>query len=220
METIVAAIISAIASIVVAWIGRGSAPPSAESSSIPTVVSLPVPRSFSTAWIILLALLIPWIVLTPILIHHDFPGINLFVIAVVTILASIVWPIRPLSAAAIVLGLHPVNFFMEPLAKIVRHMPYPMGGIDNSKAFFLIALFSSNALIVAALCFWRRRSLAARTVPSATSLQRPAPNPRGAAHPEASASLSAELNALASLHASGKLTDDEFRKAKERLLGR
>jgi hypothetical protein len=220
METIVAAIISAVASVIVALISRGTPPAQTDRTSETSEPSALSPHSARKGWTILLAVLVPWIVLSPPLIHHDFPGINLFVIVGVTILASAVWPIRPLPAAAIVLALHPVNFFMEPVARMIHHMLGPMSGLDSSKITFLVSIFFANALAVAGICYWRRKSsFAMPLTTSAAPVRKGEEVPQSTSGVHASTSLASELKGLASLHAEGKLSDEEFRRAKERLLG-
>jgi len=112
-------------------------------------------------------------VITPVLIHHDFPGINMFVIAVVTLAAAALWPIQPLTAAAIVLALHPLNMFMEPVSKFLHGArgEYAWGGYDSSKVALWLVIFVSNALLVGGLCAWRRRSRQTPVAPLQTEVE-------------------------------------------------
>ena len=222
MEQIVAAIISAVASVIVALIGQKAA--SAGETAAPSVPSASkterVP-SRKKPWMVMLFVLVPWILVTPPLIHWDFVSVNMFVIVVVTLIASALWPIRPLGAAAIVLGLHPLNFLMEPVAKGIRGMSMA-GRFETSKVVLLLSIFLGNAVIAAGLCAWREKKVAVSGVSGRTAGQFIEPKSQSApdVKPQSAAfgSLVHDLERLTALHTQGQLSDEEFLKAKQRLL--
>ncbi len=224
MEQIVAALISAVASVLVALIGRKTSTESADGAASSNVRSASkanrVP-SGKRPWTVMLFILVPWILVTPPLIHWDFVGVNMFVIVVVTLITSAIWPIRPLGAAAIVLGLHPLNFLMEPVAKGMRGMSMA-GRFETSKVVLLLSIFLGNAAIAAGLCAWRTKKVAVtaisdRQMEQSMDIESQRP-PDIESHKAPSGSLVHDLERLTALHTQGQLSDEEFLKAKQRLL--
>lgn len=213
MESIIASLISAIASVIVAVISKSTASPEKTSTPIQSRVDRSPASSYSgkKQWRISLALLVPWLLLSPPLIQWDLAGINLYLILAVTLAISFVWPIKPLPAAAIVLILHPLSFAMEPIAKGLRGMN-PHGRIDSSKVIFLVTVFLGNAVVAGILCAWRGKA-------KVTATQMSIPAGPVAEKPRAVDSLSQELDKLGSLRAQGILSEEEFQKAKAKVLG-
>jgi putative oligomerization/nucleic acid binding protein len=213
MESIIAALISAVASVIVALISKKSA--ASETNNTPVATGArkrsKVVWSGKKQWRIAILLLIAWLLLSPPLIHWDIVGINLFVIVAVTVVISFVWPIKPLAASAIVLILHPVNFAMEPLAKGLRGMN-PQGRLEPSKIALLLSIFLGNAILAAFLCAWRGKATVLPPDRQDKSVG------FGAGQGQSSDSLSHELDRLGSLRAQGVITEEEFQKAKAKVL--
>src|SRR5690242_15144697 len=112
MESIIAALISAVASVIVAVISRNS--PTSEKNTTPEGSGVRTKAAVTSTgkkqWVIALSILVPWLLVSPPLIHWDLAGLNVFVILAVTLVIAFAWPIKPLAAAAIVLILHPISF--------------------------------------------------------------------------------------------------------------
>src|SRR5690349_4755235 len=92
MDQIIAAVISALGSVIVALISKGSAPDSgsAGAAGLPQLAGNRHPPSGRRAWTVSLSLLIPWIIATPPLIHWDFVGVNMLVILIATLITSVI----------------------------------------------------------------------------------------------------------------------------------
>jgi hypothetical protein len=212
MESIIAALISAVASVIVAVISRNS--PTSEKHVTPegsgVRTNVAITSTGKKQWMIALSILVPWLLLSPPLIHWDLAGLNVFVILAVTLVIAFAWPIKPLAAAAIVLILHPISFAMEPIAKGLRGMN-PQGRLEPSKIVFLLSLFIGNAILAALLCAWRGR---AKVSPKETKSVAAA-----VATPPPIDSLSSELDKLGQLRAQGMISEEEFQRAKAKVLG-
>jgi len=203
-STIVASLISAAASIITAIISsrpRSAAGAARRGYSYLQAKKLP--------WIITLVLLLLWLVGSPILIHWDIAGLNIFVIVILTSVLAFFFPIRPSAGAAIVLILHPANFFLEDLGKVFQgvtpNFPFsPYVGVDVSKVVLLLSIYFANAIVVSLLCFWRGRIRLSEKSAQGARKERP---------------IADDLERIAVLHSRGILTDEEFQAAKRRILG-
>jgi hypothetical protein len=214
MEQVIAAIISAVASVIVALLSKSSATSEARSAFVGDQAKdkLGFSSTAKKRWMIVLALLVPWLLLSPPLIHWDIVGLNMFVILAVTLVVSFAWPIKPLAAVAIVLILHPISFVMEPIAKGLRGMN-PNGRLEQSKIVFLVSIFLGNAIVAGILCAWRGRAKTAQS-----EIGRPVEV--AADKQQRVDSLANELDKLGNLRAQGVISEDEFQKAKLKVLNR
>src|SRR5262245_6925038 len=104
MENIVAALISAASAIVVALISRMPATRTATGEYVPRLKG-----ASHGKWVAAIFVLAAWLVISPIAIHHDFPGFNAFALPVLTVIVAAVWPVNGWEAAAWVLALHALN---------------------------------------------------------------------------------------------------------------
>ncbi len=206
-STIVASLISAFASIITTVI---SLRPGASGKPARKGYTYRAPRR--APWMVTIALLLVWLVASPVLIHWDIVGLNIFIIIGVTVVLATIVPFRPGMAAAIVLMLHPANFFLEDLGKIA-HGVRPNLGFNGevSKVVFLLSIYFANALIVWLLCWWRSRARVAEAIPQSAEPE----VGTNSAH-----SMTEDLERLAELHARGNLSAEEFAAAKGRVLGR
>jgi len=217
--SIIAAIIGTVGSIIAALIGR--IPTSRHDKS---GIGISVRYRGKKPWLIIMSVLVLWLFISPPLIHWDWGGINFFLIPIVTLLASAFWPIRPSSAASTVLILYPFNFLMEPFGKLTSGVS-TAGQLEPSYITFVLAMAFVNALLVAALCRWRGRVVLDAKSEDAFDTGGGAASTaidkqEMTTNSVATTSLSSELEKLAKLHSSGVLTDDEFRQAKAKLLGK
>lgn len=203
-STIVASLISAAASIITAVI---SSRPGSTARAARKGYSYRQPKK--QPWVIIIFLLLLWLVGSPVLIHWDIAGLNIFVIIIVTMVLAFFFPIRAGAAAAIVLILHPANFFLEDLGKVFHgvapNFPFsPSVGVDLPKVALLLSIYFANAIVVSLLCFWRGRVRLSERSTQGTGKER---------------RLADELERIAVLHSRGILTDEEFDAAKRRMLG-
>lgn len=147
--SIIAAIISIIGSIIVALIGR--IPISRHDKS---KIRISARYRGKKPWLIIMSVLVLWLLLSPPLIHWDWGGINFFLIPIVTLLASVIWPIKPFSAASTVLILYPFNFLMEPFGKLTSGVS-TAGHLEPGYIASVLVMAFINALLAGALCRWR-----------------------------------------------------------------
>lgn len=222
MESIISALVSAIASIVVALISRTPAKQADQSYA---------PRQKGPShskWVLAMVVIALWLLLTPIVIHHDFPGINMFALFVFTGVVALYWPVNGWEAAAWTLGLHALNSIAEPIARMVGHNPYdPFAGYHASLILIWSSAAFANAFLVALLSNWRLRKLAAAgaaDTATATPQTEMSQESRASQKLEAPATtantdIASQLERLVQLRAAGSLLEDEFRAAKAKILG-
>lgn len=207
VASVIAALISAAASILVTLIGKSPRGPTKRSAEPLSVYS--VPARNKRAWIFVITILSIWLVSSPVLIHWDWGGMNFFLLPIVTLILSAVRPIKPSWAAAVVLILYPINFLMEPLGWWVADIS---GGYTSSGIAILLGLAFVNALGAWALARWRAKVF----VEVLESAKQSGKGPTITT--QSSSSLADELAKLNQLYKSGALSDDEFQTAKKRLL--
>jgi hypothetical protein len=226
MNQIIAALIGAMSSIIVAIIGAKVAQRPGPARSARSAAGAPQSPSpdftlpaINKIWRWACACVMVWIVTTPFILFSDVVAFNFLVVAIATLGLSAIKPIRPWSAAAIVLALHTVNLLMNPVSMVLNHdarWQYTRGhyGFDKPAVLaWALALAFGNALLAAAICHWRRQAAA----PAETATIKNEPHHDNRATGDA---LPAKLERLAALHSQGKLSDDEFRTAKAHLLAK
>ena len=205
-DTILAALIGATSSIVVALVGRRPADGTRlESRSAPGHQLPPL------AWVVTLAILAVWLLISPGAIHHDLSGTNFFLIPIVLFFLAIVKPIRPLTAGWVSLAIYSANFILGPLGNRLVGSRHDTG-LDPANIWPMFLIGFVAAAIVAAVCALRLRQRHPTLQKAASPITQEEIQPTGSA-------LTAALERLVALHSDGKLSDDEFRTAKERLLG-
>ena len=196
LASIIAALIGATASVVVALIGKARA--GGDGHGRTTARTPPAPRTNVRVWTLVTAVLVLWMAGTVLAVHPEWGRVNFLLIPVITIALALIAPVRPWAGASVVLLLYSLNLFVEPVGWLVEGIEFSPG-----PAYLLIfpAAGIVNAVVVAGLARWRGRAHA------------------GTAAAAASPALVDELERLRALHDSGALTDAEFERAKERLLG-
>lgn len=199
-STIIAALISAVASIVVALISNAS------SSGVETGHrNLLIPRRNQRMWIIAVSVLLGWLIFAALFLHWDLAGMSVLAIPVVMWIFAAAFPIRPSIAVAAVLFLFPFAFTAEPIGKWRRGINFE-NHFDAGTVGAFVGIAFGTALITWIIAWWRSKSF-----PKATRDEQLAPN---------SGALAKDLSKLAALHKAGALTEDEFVRAKEKLLSK
>ena len=146
-------------------------------------------------------------------------GFNALGIIVLTVIIAAAWPINGWEAAAWVLALHALNFVAADFVGAAR--------FHASTAFFpLMGLIVANALGVGFLSQWRLRTgqgTAVRTTAHPVTVVRATDgNAKSEGVPSApgtDADFSLQLERLARLRDAGRLSETEFAKAKQKILG-
>lgn len=210
VASIIAAFISAAASVVVALLGKSS-PVRAKRRGKPQRVYI-IPPTNKGVWITAISILSLWLLLSPTVIHWDWGGQNFFIIFIVTLVLSGIWPIRPWGAAAVVLMLYSVNFFMEPLGWWVHGISISFSASDFGSFLFVSGLGFANAVGSYILARWLGRKFV-ETAETDTKEETTESKP----HPTTT-SLADEIAKLSKLRESGALSYEEFQKAKNKLL--
>ena len=201
-STIVASLVSATASIVVAILNRDRAPARGTGRVAPTP-GYTIPKRNRRIWTIAVGILIGWMVFAALFLHWDLAGSSVLAIPLVIWILAAAAPIKPSNAAAIALFLFPFAFAAEPIGKWRRGMHFE-NHFEFSVVATYIALAFGTALIAWLIATWRGR--ANRTA-----------NRDEQALPGSSA-LARGLAELAELHRAGVLSDEEFARAKGKLL--
>jgi len=208
-DTVLAAMIGAVTSIVVALIGRQTAHGKRlESRPLPGRQLPPL------SWAVTLVVLALWLLISPGAIHHDLAGTNFLVIPVVLLILAVASPIRPLTAGWVSLAIFSANFVLGPLGNRLAGSRYDIAfGGEFSQLWPILLIGFAAALVVAGICAWRLR------MPLASIREADSTTERTRENVMTDGGFAAALERLAALHSEGKLSDDEFRTAKKRLLG-
>jgi hypothetical protein len=218
-DTISAALISAVASIVVAFLSKGV---EAREDSKPQNASSIVVQASSRAnawwWYVTSAILLIWFAFSPAFVHHDFAGMNFWLIPVGAIVLALIVPTLPLRAAWISLALFAANFFLGPLSNRLHGSQYDTQFLYSDprareEQLSILLIGFGTAAVAFCICYFRLRL---------RRVNAPQPTTGGeqiAVHPtQTQGGLAAELEKLAQLHAAGTLSVDEFKCAKKKLL--
>src|SRR5262249_40388532 len=124
-DTVLAALISAGASILVAILSKSvesrkdSRPRDAWQYAVRAASKVNIRR-----WYVASAILLIWLAVSPAFLHHDLAGTNFLLIPFVTVVLAIAIPISPLRAAWIVLALFAANFVIGPLSNQLHGSAY------------------------------------------------------------------------------------------------
>jgi len=196
-STIIASLISAVASVLVALISRGS-------TRARALEQAAIPRRNQKIWIATVCVLVAWMSFAALFLHWDLAGTtSTLAVPLVTWVLAAAFPIQPGNAAAVPLFLFPLAFLAEPIGKWRR-------GIDFENHFepVTVAAFVGIALATASIAWviarWRiRSSWATVDVEPPVAI---------------SNTIAKGLSELADLHRTGVLSDEEFTRAKSKLL--
>ena len=215
-DTISAALASAVASILAAVLSRGVETRTRSRHRLSSSAG-PLTPVISGArwWYIAFVIFLIWFALSPALVNHDFAGTNFFLIPFAAILLALMVPTLPLKAASISLALFAANFFLGPLSNRIGGSEYDPW--ESSQQLTLLLIGFGSAGVASCICYLRLR-FRKRSVAATTPMQR-VTLPPARSQPRSQSGLARELERLAKLHATHRLSDDEFQREKEKLLG-
>jgi hypothetical protein len=166
METIIAAFISGIATIVATWISskdRNPKPAASRTKSrqLEETKEIVVSSGLkpNTAWwttvMSLFALLVAG---TGFFVHHDLPSLlGLFGIPVVVIVLALTKPTKPWTAAAFVFGVSTISFLTEFAVKFTRGESIRLSSGDRWLPFWILLFSAGYAALGAGVCWWKRK---------------------------------------------------------------
>jgi hypothetical protein len=196
-STIIASLISAVASVVVALISKGGT-----SARAPEQAA--APRRNVRIWIATICILIAWMSFAALFLHWDTAGVtSILAVPLVTWILAAAFPIQPGIAAAVPLFLFPLAFLAEPIGKWRRGINFENHFEPVTVAAFVGTGFAT-ALIAWLIARWRiRSSWATVEVKQQSAI---------------SSTIAKGLSELAELHRAGVLSDEEFTRAKNKLL--
>lgn len=198
-STIIASLISAGASIIVAFISKKDGSPRI-SEQVTTQ------RRNRRIWITTVCILVAWMTFAALFLHWDLAGVtSTLAVPLVTWILAASFPIQPGKAAAVPLFLFPFAFLAEPIGKWRRGIEFQNHFAPSTVTIF-IGIGFATALIAWLIARWRMRSLLT--------------NHEAEQSPSISSPIGKELLELADLHKAGVLTDQEFARAKDKLLSR
>jgi hypothetical protein len=199
---VLAALISALASIAVAVLQRPRSKTSGKPKDPSPAAALRIPERNLKVWKGAGAILLAWLLATP-FVNQDLAGFSLFLIPLLLLILSISVPIQPSIPPIAALVLFPLAFLAEPFNKWLNGMRAE-NHFDPDVLVAMLSVAFGTALVVWLLDRWRV---------SAYRSSVPAEKSRVVAR-----SLTEELTELAELHRSGGLSDEEFARAKDKLL--
>lgn len=167
MESIISALISALATILAAWISNRGAE---------SIASPPPPRSrsrregenqervnFSFAantiwWIGVMGVFSLLLIYAGFFIHWDLPSMmGLFGIPLIVIVLGIAKPTRPWAASSFVFGVSTIAFTTEFLVKMSWGQSLRLSPGDKWLPIWMFLIASAYAFIAYSVCWWRRR---------------------------------------------------------------
>lgn len=168
METVIAAFISGIATIVAAWISRKDRSPNP--AAAPTKkeqlektkenIDYSGLKPNTTWWITVMGLFTILVIFAGFFMHQDLPSlIGLFGIPVVVIILALLKPTKPWTAAAFVFGVSTIAFLTEFAIKLTRGSSIDLSGKDRWLPFWILLISAGYAALGAVICWWRRKKL-------------------------------------------------------------
>lgn len=201
-STIVASLVSAAASVIVALLSKSGSSASAPGrhSSTP---SYAIPKRNRRIWTITVCVFVTWMVFAALFLHWDLAGMSVLAIPPVIWLLSSAFPIQPSSAAAVALFLFPFAFSAEPIGKWRRGISFE-NHFEPSAVGAYVGIAFGTALIAWLITRWRAKSYW-----TTNHDEQPPPS---------SSTLAKELSEVSELHRAGVLSDEEFTRAKDKLL--
>jgi hypothetical protein len=197
-STIVAALISAISSIVVAILGSASSAGKTNPES-----RLAIPNRNRKIWVVSSIVLLSWTIYAALFLHWDLAEMSVLLIPVVVLVCSLAFPVKPTTASATALFLFPFAFAAEPIGKWKRGMIFDNHFEPTAIAVY-VAIAFGTAFVAWLINRYRIRSFRVSTAVEEQS--------------ELNSSLAKEIADMAKLHREGILSDEEFKKAKSKLL--
>lgn len=167
METIIAAIISGIATIAAAWISNRDKRPKPSEPEVQqkqqgaqpkNKVSTPGIKSYTGWWIGVMSLLAIFVVYAGFFIHQDLPSqIGLFIIPVVVIILSLAVPTKPWTAAAFTFGVSTIAFLTEFAVNLAKGRSIALSSGDKWLPLLILLFSALYAALGAGICWWKRK---------------------------------------------------------------
>ena len=202
--TVAAALISALASIISAYIAtrnksQDTKVPEVETSKEVASISL---KGNIVIWITVMIL--GWIIALTlgVFVHHDLSAlVSYFGINAICFVLAYFKPLRPFFALALNFLVFPATLAAEPVSKWLE------GRSSTSRFDFELTPLLGYVLIPAIIVWFINNQGLKRVIPIDDSNEN-----------DTSLGISEELTRLSELHKQGKLTDEEFTKAKQKLL--
>ncbi|MEZ5935215.1 MAG: SHOCT domain-containing protein [Alphaproteobacteria bacterium] len=198
-STVIAALISAVASVIVAIISSTSRKKEEIKSTHPPEI----PKRNQRIWMMSSSVVLFLTVFSALFLHWDLAGLSMILVPLVILILSVAFPIRPSIAVAVTLFLFPFAFLAEPIGKWRQGIPFDNHFAVEAFGFYIAVAFGTS-LIAWLITRWR------------TSFEEPTHETEELG--KVSRSLSEQLSELDRLHREGGLSDDEFSRAKEKLL--
>lgn len=166
MESIIAALISGLATIAAAWISRQGRSPQ-PAATLPKTEQLKAAmanvvssgsKSNTTWWTTVMGLFALLVIFAGFFVHHDLPtAIGLFGIPVVVIILALTRPTKPWTAAAFVFGVSTIAFLTEFVVKLAQGQSIALAPNDHWLPFWLLFIAAIYASLGAVICWWRRK---------------------------------------------------------------
>jgi hypothetical protein len=166
METIIAAFISGIATIVAAWISSRDRNPKPVASRAKNKqleetkgnVDFSGLKPNTAWWTTVMSLFALLLAGTGFFVHHDLPSLmGLFGIPVVVIVLALTKPTKPWSAAAFVFGVSTISFLTEFAVKLTHGQSIRLAPCDRWLPFWILILSAGYAALAAGICWWKRK---------------------------------------------------------------
>jgi hypothetical protein len=190
-DSVLGALITAGASILIAIINKISTPSERDGSpkrspaqrgtpqvAISATTQEEAPQAPARAWYISLGILLVWMALSPALVHHDFAGMNFYLIPIVVIPLALIVPIPPLKAAWMSLAMFAANFVIGPMSNRLHGSAYDttfVGGNAREETIFLEFLLlvgGGTAAAASGICLLRRKYGGAGMLSGRTEIRR------------------------------------------------
>ena len=167
METIVAALISGIATVIAAWISRQGKSPKPEYTPPPIeqlngtkekkVVVLGAPSN-TIWWTTVMGLFALLVIGTGFFVHHDLPSqLGLVGVPIVVIILALSKPTKPWTAAAFIFGVSTIAFLTEFAVKLAHGQSIALSQGDKWLPFWILLFAAIYAFMGAVICWWKRK---------------------------------------------------------------
>lgn len=120
-------------------------------------------------WIKVISIIVPYIILSIIIWPAFFAIINIvIIIPVITIILSVIWPIKPFTSMIAVMSLHPINiylgefliktnyFYLQGSSTVTRETnKYFSSSWAHTHLEIFLLIIAINIIIVGAICHWK-----------------------------------------------------------------
>lgn len=167
METIIAALISGLATVITAWISRQGrspkpeqTPPQPKQQSVTAEKKVVDPGSKSNTlwWTTVMSLFALLVVCVGFFVHHDLPSmLGLLGTPAIVIILALTKPTKPWTAAAFTFGVSTIAFLTEFAVKLAHGQSIALSSNDKWLPFWILLFSAFYAFLGAAICWWKRK---------------------------------------------------------------